>query len=169
MITSYKDVHVGDIIRVVGKDSDVVKYNDLNIPIAGEVIEVSDFRIIVLLADDSNYVLSCPVRLDWDIDIVKAVKREDFNKGMLTSIFRSASEFQCKYVGVLIYTQGNPAPEIIINPRGNFAKKLEYYEKAYNDELYLISAKENGVTIRITKATYGDSFAEIEDSLVRNI
>ena len=51
---------------------------------------------------------------------------------------------------VKIATEGNPAPEIIINPSENFAQKTAYYNKAYNDDMELIKAKESGKSIRIT-------------------
>lgn len=54
------------------------------------------------------------------------------------------------YMVVKIETEGNPGPEIIVNPAENFAQKLAYYDKAYNDSLELIAAKNNGKLIRIT-------------------
>ena len=56
------------------------------------------------------------------------------------------------FMVVKIYTEGNPAPEIIINPAENFDQKIKYYDKAYNDNMELIKAKEAGKTIRIIDA-----------------
>ena len=49
-------------------------------------------------------------------------------------------------------------PEIIINSYENFDSKLEYYKKAYDEDLKLKTFD----GIRITDFTYGDSFAKIE-------
>ena len=53
------------------------------------------------------------------------------------------------FMVVKIATEGNPAPEIIINSAENFDKKLGYYLNAYNDDLELITAKQTGKSIRI--------------------
>ena len=55
-----------------------------------------------------------------------------------------------EFMVVKIETEGNPAPEIIINSSENFGQKLAYYRNAYNDDLELITAKINGKTIKIT-------------------
>ena len=54
------------------------------------------------------------------------------------------------YIAVKIETEGNPAPEIIVNPQENFNAKLAYYDAAYNDDMELINAKKSGKLIRIT-------------------
>lgn len=54
------------------------------------------------------------------------------------------------FMVVKIETEGNPAPEIIINPAENFDQKIKYYDKAYNDNMELIKAKEAGKLIKIT-------------------
>ena len=54
------------------------------------------------------------------------------------------------FMVVKIETEGNPAPEIIINPSENFKQKTAYYLGAYNENMELITAKQNGKTIRIT-------------------
>ena len=54
------------------------------------------------------------------------------------------------FMVVKIETEGSPAPEIIINSAENFGQKLAYYRNAYNDDLELITAKQNGKTIKIT-------------------
>ena len=56
------------------------------------------------------------------------------------------------FMVVKIETEGNPGPEIIINPAENFDQKIKYYDKAYNDNMELIKAKEAGKTIRIIDA-----------------
>ena len=54
------------------------------------------------------------------------------------------------YMVVKIETEGNPGPEVIVNPSENFAAKLSYYDKAYNDDMELIAAKNNGKSVRIS-------------------
>lgn len=56
------------------------------------------------------------------------------------------------FMVVKIETQGNSAPEIIVNPAENVAAKMAYYDKAYNDDLELIAAKASSKLIRITDA-----------------
>lgn len=80
----------------------------------------------------------------------------------LENCFKMAKEANAKYVGVCISTVGNEANEIIINPNVNFDKKLEYYKKAYNEDLVL----KTYAGIKITGFTYGDTFDCIENQLV---
>lgn len=54
------------------------------------------------------------------------------------------------FMAVKIETEGNPAPEIIINPAENFDQKTKYYLGAYNEDMELIKAKEAGKLIKIT-------------------
>ena len=55
-----------------------------------------------------------------------------------------------EFMVVKIETEGNPGAEVIINPSVNFAAKLSYYDKAYNDDMELIAAKNAGKSIRIS-------------------
>ena len=79
----------------------------------------------------------------------------------LENVFKRAIETEEHYIGVRIETRGSEKPEIIINPTENFEVKLEYYKKAYNNDLTLKSF--NG--IKITGFIYGYDFAEIQDWL----
>lgn len=74
--------------------------------------------------------------------------------------FMSAMKMKAKYVGIKIWMQGFDGCEIIINPTANFESKLEYYKRAYNDDLTLKSFNS-----KIVGFTYGDSFEEIEKDL----
>ena len=56
------------------------------------------------------------------------------------------------FLVVKIEIEGNPGPEIIVNPAENIAAKMSYYYKTYNEDLELIRAKESGKLIRITDA-----------------
>jgi hypothetical protein len=56
------------------------------------------------------------------------------------------------FMVVKIETEGNPGPEIIVNPAENFAAKSAYYNKAYNDDMELIAAKNAGKSVRIVDA-----------------
>lgn len=44
-----------------------------------------------------------------------------------------------RYIGVEVMVEGNTEPEYIINKASNFNSKLEYYKKAYNDNMQLIA------------------------------
>ena len=85
-------------------------------------------------------------------------------KSALKALFINAKGFGAKYIGVLIETEGQPSPEVIINPRENFSGKFEYYMSAYDDDLALISAK-GKKEIRITAAAEGKSFDDIQSQL----
>jgi len=76
--------------------------------------------------------------------------------------FEEAQRNGLKYVGVKIQMEGFPKPEIIINPIDNFDAKLEYYKKAYNDDLTLKTF--NG--IKIVGFTFEDKFNYIQVLLV---
>lgn len=71
--------------------------------------------------------------------------REEFKEIVNNGIERG-KDFMC----VRIETEGNPRAEIIINPSENFASKIAYYLKAYNDRMELKTAKESGKLIKIT-------------------
>lgn len=75
------------------------------------------------------------------------MKKSEFNKIVEDGINRGR-----EYLAVRIETEGNPTPEVILNRRESFTQKLAYYNKAYNEDLELISAKNSGKLIRITDA-----------------
>lgn len=80
----------------------------------------------------------------------------------LERIFDLANQLGINYIGVKIQMQGFDEPEIIINPKENFESKLEYYKKAYNEDLTLKTF--NG--IKIIGCESGDNFQEIQDWLI---
>lgn len=55
-----------------------------------------------------------------------------------------------EFMVVKIETEGNPGAELIVNGRENFVAKLSYYDKAYNDDMELIAAKNAGKSVRIS-------------------
>lgn len=57
-----------------------------------------------------------------------------------------------QFLAVKIETEGNPGSEIIVNSSENISAKMTYYDKAYNENLELITAKAAGKLIRITDA-----------------
>lgn len=63
-----------------------------------------------------------------------------------------------EFIAVRIETEGNPGPEIIINPRENLEAKIRYYLTAYNDDMELIKAKEGGKIVKITKVLMTNNF-----------
>lgn len=83
------------------------------------------------------------------------------NLNDLKEVFETAKKRNRNYVGVQIEMQGFPKPEVIINEYNNFDAKLEYYMKAYNDDLILKTF--NG--IRIIGFGSGDTYQEIQELL----
>lgn len=74
------------------------------------------------------------------------------NKQKFNQIVNEGISRNRNFMVVKIETEGNPGPEIIINPAENFDQKIKYYDKAYNDNMELIKAKEAGKLIKITDA-----------------
>ena len=88
-------------------------------------------------------------------------------KDCLKTEFSNSKLRKNKFIAVAIDMKGNSGWEIIINPKENFDAKLEYYDKAYNDNLELNSCSD----IRIVSAAGlwdGMTVPEIEDILMRN-
>lgn len=65
------------------------------------------------------------------------------------------------FLAVKIETEGNPAPEIIVNPAENLTAKVAYYERAYNADMELISAKNAGTLVRMTDALMTNNLNDI--------
>lgn len=86
------------------------------------------------------------------------------NMENLKQCFETAIENNSKYVAVKIETRGSEGAEIIINPRCNFENKLEYYQKAYTDDLVLKTYD----GIRIVGFCDSDDFQFIEFMLGDN-
>lgn len=80
-----------------------------------------------------------------------------YNLKMLEDVFISAYRCNCNYVGVRIRGVGK-GDEFIINPHHNILDKLEYYKKAYNNDLTLKS----NPNIKIVGLAYGSNFDEIQ-------
>lgn len=74
------------------------------------------------------------------------------NKQEFKKIVNEGINRKRNFMVVKIETVGNPGPEIIVNPAENFDHKIRYYDKAYNDNMELIKAKEVGKTIKIIDA-----------------
>lgn len=84
------------------------------------------------------------------------MKKQDFNEIVKEGINRGR-----QFLIVKISTEGNDGPEIIINGAENFKQKLAYYDKAYNDDMELIKAKESGKLITIEDALMTNNLAEL--------
>ena len=80
-------------------------------------------------------------------------------KEQLIELFQDAIELKSHYIAVEVETRGSDKNEIIINPYENFEKKLEYYVKAYNDDLVLNTYD----GIRIISAISLDDNSEMYD------
>lgn len=83
---------------------------------------------------------------------------EELTMKDLVQCFKDAKYTDALYIGVQIKVSGSPGMETIINPKENFAAKLEYYQKAYNDNLTLKAFDK----ISIADFCYGESYDDIE-------
>lgn len=84
------------------------------------------------------------------------MKKADFKKIVAEGCDRAKL-----FMIVKIETEGNPGPEVIVNGHENFAAKMAYYDKAYNDDMELIAAKNNGKSIRITDVLMTSNFNDL--------
>lgn len=80
----------------------------------------------------------------------------------LIDILTEAHEVGAKYIAIKVDMRGFDYPEIIVNYKGNILAKLDYYKRAYNDDLTLC----NFDGIKITGVTYGNSYEKIESDLL---
>lgn len=55
----------------------------------------------------------------------------------LVKLFHKAKQFGMNYIAIKINMPSLESPEIIINPKNNFDAKMEYYQKAYDENLRL--------------------------------
>lgn len=83
------------------------------------------------------------------------------NKAKFKQIVAEGRERGKLFMIVKIETEDNPGPEIIINGTENFAAKLSYYDKAYNDDMELIAAKNNGKSVRISDVIMTSNFNDL--------
>lgn len=86
-------------------------------------------------------------------------------KSEMKNMFESAKKEKAAYVAVLIQTEGESKPEIIINSGENIESKLKYYMEAYDDDLKFISEKKEK-DIRMIGVAQGNSLEEIEYLLI---
>lgn len=87
---------------------------------------------------------------------------KELTMGNLERCFQGAIRVGAEFIGVKVEMQGFDSPEIIINPTQNFISKLEYYKKAYGEDLVLKTF--NG--IKIVGFVYSDTFEEIQECLL---
>lgn len=83
------------------------------------------------------------------------------NKGKFKQIVEEGRNRGKLFMVVKIETEGNPGPEIIVNGSENFAAKTAYYDKAYNDDMELIAAKNNGKSVRISDVIMTSNFNDL--------
>lgn len=81
--------------------------------------------------------------------------------GHLEDCFQDAKIDDATWIAVAIKTRGSESSELIINPSVNFDSKLDYYKKAYADNLVLKTYD----GIQIVGFTYGDTLEEIEEEI----
>ena len=70
-------------------------------------------------------------------------------KSKFKNIIDNGLKMNNSFMVVVVDREGSKQPEIIINPKENFVEKMKYYDLAYNDDMELINAKKNGISIRI--------------------
>lgn len=70
-------------------------------------------------------------------------------KSEFKNIIDNGLKMNNSFMVVVVEKEGSKQPEIIINPKENFVEKMKYYDLAYNDDMELINAKKNGISIRI--------------------
>lgn len=85
------------------------------------------------------------------------------NMNSLQDTFLNAIKNNLQYIGIKVSMQGFDGCEIIINPNENFQTKLDYYKRAYNNDLTLKTF--NG--IKIINIACG-SISDIENSFREN-
>ena len=83
------------------------------------------------------------------------------SKNDLKKCFETAEKIGYEFVAVKIDMQGFEHPEIVINRKGNYEDKMNYYENAYDENLILKAY--NG--IRIIGFVAADTFEDLEDLL----
>ena len=83
------------------------------------------------------------------------------NKAQFKKIVEDGRARGKLFMVVKIETEGNPGAELIVNGNENFAAKLSYYDKAYNDDLELIAAKNNGKSVRIVDVLMTSNFTDL--------
>ena len=83
------------------------------------------------------------------------------NKAKFKQIVAEGCDRGKSFMIVKIETEGSPGPETIVNGRENFAAKLSYYDKAYNDDMELIAAKNNGKSVRIVDVLMTSNFNDL--------
>lgn len=79
----------------------------------------------------------------------------------LENCFETAIKLSYTYVAVKIDIVGFEKPEIVINSKENFEDKLNYYKKAYDENLMLV----NNPNIRIIGFAAADTFEDLEELL----
>lgn len=85
--------------------------------------------------------------------------RKSYSKEIMLDAFRQVlHKREHKYIAVKIETRDVKGHEVIVNPLQNAQQKIDYYDRAYTDDLVLKSYD----GIKIVDYTWADSFDEIE-------
>lgn len=79
-------------------------------------------------------------------------------KEQLKDCFTEAKRLDKKYIAVMVKANDSKRAEIIINYNENIESKLNYYMKAYDEDLKLINAP----SIKIIDFIYSDNLTDIE-------
>lgn len=79
-------------------------------------------------------------------------------KEQLKDCFTEAKRLNKKYIAVMVKANDSKRAEIIINYNENIESKLNYYMKAYDENLKLVNAP----SIKIIDFIYSDNLTDIE-------
>ena len=83
------------------------------------------------------------------------------NKQQFINEFNYAIYNNYLYIGVVIYTEGNPTKELIVNHKLSFKNKYDYYLNAYDENMELKATKGKKV-IKITDIFYFYHFEDFD-------
>jgi hypothetical protein len=87
--------------------------------------------------------------------------KKEITMNGLKKCFQGAKDKQAIYVAVRVTVPDGATTEVIINDYHNIDVKLNYYMKAYNDDLTLKSFPK----IKIINFAYGNSYTDIRNSI----
>ena len=156
---------VGDMIKGTNRKYIITNHGMLKAEVVTVYKEKEEIKIRVLKHVDKQYhgqeFIVDNSELDFELYGEFSMKEEDLTMENLERCFMKAIADKTPYIGVEVRMQNFPSDEIIINDYENLSKKLEYYKKAYNDNLTLKAFS----GIRIVGFGSGNSFEEIEFAL----
>lgn len=92
-----------------------------------------------------------------EADICSRIDRTVLTMDNLIDTIERAKRLDVKFFVTQVKMPGIPTPEIIMNPIKNADAKIEYYRKAYNEDLTLKACSD----VQIVNFTFGDTWTEV--------